>query len=106
MPPMGKELQRPIDTPESIAVKEVENYIEKVERSTETSLKDNQGSQPGAGVSDLTLTNKPLSSPPVDPNIKKIVLPLTEKDIVSGFKGNVVEGIRWLSEWCVMMLKK
>jgi hypothetical protein len=107
MPPMGKELQRPPETPESIAIREVENYIEKVEKSTENSVSDNQNTQQGGvtpNVSDLV--NRPISVPKIDPNLKKIVLPLTEKDIVAGFKSNVFEGIRWLSEWCVMMIRK
>jgi hypothetical protein len=104
---MGKELQRPPETPESIAIREVENYIEKVEKSTENSVSDNQNTQQGGvtpNVSDLV--NRPISVPKIDPNLKKIVLPLTEKDIVAGFKSNVFEGIRWLSEWCVMMIRK
>lgn len=107
MPPIGKELGRAIDTPESLAVREVESYIEKVEKSTESTIKDNQNNQVGnATVVDQVQGNKTLTPLVTDPNLKKIVLPLTEGDIVQGFKGNVFQGIRWLSEWCVMMIKK
>lgn len=106
MPPIGKELQSPIESPESVATREVENYIEKVEKSTETTLKDNQNTKQVASVSDVMQASRPSAVPTVDPNVKKIVLPLTEKDIVSGFKSSVFDGIRWLSEWCVMMIKK
>ncbi len=108
MPPIGKELERPIDSPEAVAVREVESYIEKVEKSTERSIQDSQGSQDhtdDTGVSAVA-NSAPKNNPVSDIPVKQIVLPLNEPGVILGLKANVYSGIRWLSEWCVMMIKK
>ncbi len=108
MPPIGKELERPIDTPEAIAIREVENYIEKVETSTEKSVSDNKNSQSdlsgGSNDQVVAVAQKPITTNL--PAAKPIVLPLNESGVVLGLKENIFSGVRWLSEWCVMMIKK
>jgi hypothetical protein len=107
MPSMGKEIERRIDSPEAVAVREVENYIEKVEKSTETSGQDNQnnGSKPGAA--DVATKNlNQQASTFLAPVPKKIVLPLNEGNLTTGLRADSQSGIRWLAEWCVMIIKK
>lgn len=107
MPPIGKELERLVESPEATAVREVESYIEKIEKQTEKTIQDKQGNQ--TVVSDLSTRGQSddvKKSAVAVADVKKIVLPLSETDIMTGFKSGVFEGLRWLSEWCVMMIKK
>lgn len=106
---MGKEIERPLNTPEAVAVQEVESYIEKVEKSTENSAQDSSANKQNANPStdDVGIKTPPSGSLPVDHVAKKkIVLPLTEQTINDGLKDDVASGFKWLSEWCVMMIKK
>lgn len=108
MPAVGKEIEHPI-TPE-ISPQPVEqaSFVEKVEKQVET--------------------QQPASTQPVQPIVKKevstedmgkivsaqfavqtkpnIVLPESQEEVVEGLKHKVWESARWLSEWCVMMIKK
>lgn len=105
----GKEIERQIVTSETTATKEVENYIERVERGTERTGQDSQTTQskPKYGGDDLNQQSDSGTMLPVSPvAVKKIVLPLTEEGISRGLKGSFVEGLRWLAEWCVMIIKK
>ncbi len=107
MPAMGKEIQRQL-TPDEIALREIQGYIDKVERQVET--QQPQTSRP-ASTQDVS---QPIPSQPVQdiaslaPPItkQKIVLPLDQRDVEGGLKKGVIEGVRWLAEWCVMMIKK
>lgn len=109
MPSMGKEIERRIDSPEATAIREVEGYIEKIEKGTEISQQDTQNSQnnPKFSASDLgKLSNNNQTQSSGSGSQKSIVLPLTEEKIVDGLKDSVFSGLKWLSEWCVMMIKK
>ncbi len=72
--------------------KEVEPYIEKIEKEVYLSkpINDDYG--------------QPLISPPVSqkPNI---VLPLTKSKYEFGLTQKVSESIRWLSAWCKRLVK-
>jgi hypothetical protein len=107
MPVLGKEVEHQL-TPDQIANREVEGYIEQVERHAETQ-------QPKVQTQNQT----PVQSKPVPSDMgktvtgqfsnlakPKIVLPLDQNEVETGLKRNVFEGVRWLSEWCVMMIKK
>lgn len=106
---MGKEIERQLVSAETAAVKEVENYIEKVERGTERTGQDSQTTQsnPKYSGDDVNQQSDPGTALPVSSvAVKKIVLPLSEDGISKGLKGNLFEGFRWLAEWCVMIIKK
>ncbi|KKS94518.1 MAG: hypothetical protein UV68_C0009G0002 [Candidatus Collierbacteria bacterium GW2011_GWC2_43_12] len=107
MPILGKEAERQL-TPDEIALQEIQGYIDRVERQAETQ-------QPQAIRPQQTqMTSQSLQGPSVQVaggvvpvSIKsKITLPLDQREIESGLKKNVLEGLRWLSEWCIMMIKK
>ncbi len=72
--------------------KEVEGYLEKVE-------KEQFLNQP---INDAY--GQPLISPPV-PQEPKIVLPLDQNQYVLGAKQKVTESIRWLVTWCGRIIK-
>ena len=108
MPAVGKEIERPL-TPEVVTQPvEQTGYMEKVERQVETQQPTNtQPQQPQ------------VQKPVVVPDMGKIVsaqfavqtkpnitLPMDQKEIADGLHHRVWEGVRWASEWCVMMIKK
>lgn len=107
MPALGKEIERQL-TPDEIASREIEGYLDKVEHQTETQLPQAsppQNSQVGPPGPSATGAPPPAGQTSmVSP--AKIVLPLNQPDIEFGLRKGVIEGLRWLSEWCVMMIKK
>lgn len=72
--------------------KEVEDYIEKVEKEAELSkpITDNYG--------------QPLISAP-SPQQPQIVLPMTQNQYLFGLKQKITESVRWLAVWCGRLLK-
>jgi len=107
MPALGKEIERQL-TPDEIALREVQGYIDKVERQVEIQQpQDNtsQQVQPGTQVLQQA-TNPNIASVIPVPTKQKITLPLDQTGVDGGLKNQVFEGLRWLSEWCVMMIKK
>lgn len=99
---------RELGTIDEIALNEVESYIEKVEGSTERTASDsnnqvqvaqtqqaNQNIQ--ASGSSRTLDNR---------QVKKIVLPIDELVMREGLGSKPSTGVKWLAEWCLMMIKK
>ena len=108
MPPIGKELEHQPSL-DDVAVREVEGYIERVERQVEAPPKDSQTPvqppqpQQQNQVADM---GKIVAAQFGDGNKPNIVLPLNKTDIENGLKLNVYNGVRWLSEWCVYMIKK
>jgi hypothetical protein len=68
--------------------------LEKVEKATATlpqTITDDQ-------------TGQPLVQPAVPP-APKITLPLTRHQIAAGAKKKITEAFRWLSEWCLRVIK-
>lgn len=108
MPVLGKEVE-PRLSPDQIAVQEVQNYVEKIERQAETQQQaaQQQPQQDQTKInqiqSDMGKTVSGQFSATVKP---KIVLPIDQNTIQTGLKKDVSLGIKWLSEWCVMMIKK
>lgn len=103
---MGKEIERQL-TPDEIALKEIQGYIDRVETQTETQQPQQITQQPvQQPVQDLPVTSQ-TSVGAMSTEVKpKIQLPLDQAEVEGGLKKGVVEGIRWLAEWCVMMIKK
>jgi hypothetical protein len=107
MPALGKEIERGL-TPDEIALVEIQGYIDRAERQAETQQpqinKPQQVSSPSPNpqiINDsITVGTVPIKA------VQRINLPINQTEVESGLKRSVVEGIRWLSEWCVMMIKK
>ncbi len=107
MPALGKEIERQL-TSDELALREIQGYIDRVERQVETQQPQIVKPQQ-AQVNTSTLLGPSIKNMPgVAPiNTKqKITLPLDQVGVESGLKSDVIEGVRWLSEWCVMMIKK
>jgi len=104
MPALGKELERQY-TPDDLAMKEVDSYVERIEKQTERHNPDDTKSQ--QSLQPVVAAQKPASQSVgvivVKPNI---VLPLQEQEISLGLRSGVVSGVKWLAEWCIMMIKK
>ena len=108
MPAVGKEIERPLN-PESINQPvETMSYVEKVEKQVETQQQANPVPQQPQATSSSNNDDmgKVVSSQFASVSRPNIVLPLDEKGVVDGLHHNVRESVRWLSEWCVMMIKK
>jgi len=105
MPNLGKETERQL-TPDEIALREIEGYLDKVEHQTETQkpqIAPIQMVQPPTSIQVGDLKTVP-QAPTIAPT--KILLPLDQSGVEGGLGASVVDGFRWLSEWCVMMIKK
>lgn len=105
---LGKEFEEK-PSAEEIASEEVEGYIEKIEKQAE------KPPQPTPIQPAPRTTPAPL--PVIDETGKvvmqssqgskpTIVLPLDEAGVRNGLHHKVIDGIRWLAEWCVFIIKK
>ena len=104
----GKE-QEPIQQSptEELAVKEVEGYIEQVEKQPEI---DNT---PLQSAPSQTPTPPPVTDQagqvvmhPSEPEVPPIHLPLAESQVTEGLHRPLVDAFRWLAEFCVYLIKK
>ena len=108
MPALGKETERQL-TPDEIALKEIQGYIDRAERQVET--QQPQLARPQQTVPSVPTTSQVsngMGAAGIQPlaTKKNITLPMNQVEVENGLKRNVMEGVRWLSEWCVMMIKK
>lgn len=108
MPPLGKELeQQPrID---DVAIREVEGYIDRIEKQVEVQQDNNQSLQ--QPIQNTTVVQQQDMGKVVAAQFSatdkpNITLPLDKAGVESGLKQNVYNSLRWLSEWCVFMIKK
>ena len=71
--------------------KEVQSWFEKLERTAPKQIDDD-------------VTGQPLLTPanPINP---KIVMPITRRKFVEGFKQTIEEASRWLSEFLFRIIK-
>jgi len=108
MPAVGKEIEHPL-IPEGITqpVEQV-SYVEKVEKQVETQQPANTQSQQTKPPTDNQVGDmgKIVSAQFAIQTKPNIVLPLDKQEVVDGLHKGVWESVRWLSEWCVMMIKK
>ena len=106
MPVTGKEIE-PKVSPDELAAKEVEGYIERIEKQAETKppTQGVTGAKPATGMGADDAARKAMA---VGPKTQKqqIVLPLDEDGVRRGLHHKVWEAIRWLAEWSVYMIKK
>ena len=105
MPVLGKETER-LYVPDEVATKEVENYVERVEKQTEQYVPDDPNKsnpQPNQLMQSGQVKTSGGMSGVQKPNI---VLPLDQNGVTFGLRAKVSLGVKWLAEWCVMMIKK
>ncbi len=107
MPALGKETERQL-TPDEIALREIQGYVDKVERQVETQQPQTNKPVQAPQMATTAVTPDPLVISNLAPvtTKQKITLPLDQSGIETGLKNDVLEGFRWLSEWCVLMIKK
>lgn len=105
----GLEQERQL-TPEEIAVKEIDTYLEKVEKKPE--IDEDVAGLVKPVVSGQVQLPKPISDDQGQvvlqavPDEPEIDLPLTESEVREGLHHQVVDAFRWLAEFCVMIIKK
>jgi|CXWL01.1.fsa_nt_gi hypothetical protein len=105
MPVTGKELEPKVNA-DDLAVKEVEGYIERIEKQAETKAPTipAPATQATAALSDAAAKQAVALAPKSAK--QTIVLPLDEEGVRKGLHHKVWEAIRWLAEWSVYMIKK
>lgn len=91
------------------ALKEVEGYVERVEKQMETKkpstpLQTSSVKTPPPQVQDdagnlvMQAAQKQTKA--------NIVLPMDEVAVKEGLHHKVLDAVRWLAEWCILMIKK
>lgn len=106
MSPAVREIERRLPTDiDTIAQQEVDNYIEHIEKKTETQDAQSQSNQQQTVADDQQNQAPAVSVRPIEEK-KNIVLPLQKEEISAGLHSNVASGLRWLAEWCLMMIRK
>lgn len=91
--------------PEDIAIKEVEGYIEAVEKQPELQQTPQLQPAPSQTPTPPAVTDA-AGQVVMQPAMPSINLPLSEPEVREGLHHPVVEAFRWLSEFCVYLIKK
>ena len=106
MPIPGKEIE-PHAGLDEVALREVEGYIERTEKQVETQkpVVQQTPSQTTGQVVQQDMGTV-VSAQFAGTTQPKIVLPLNQKEIEAGLHHRIIDGVKWLAEWCVMMIKK
>lgn len=90
-----KKRQGVVRTPEIKIPKEIDSWLEKIEKGEDLFLSkpvtDDQTGQ--------VLVTAPSAKKP------KIVLPLDKQELIQGLTQKVSEAVRWLAEWCLRLIK-
>ncbi|MBU1200478.1 hypothetical protein KJ953_02980 [Patescibacteria group bacterium] len=107
--PVMQEKEPRIPTTEEQALQEVDGYIERVEKQAETKkpagpLQPAKPSDDDLQVSD-DAGNVVMQAAQQKKEIK-IILPLGEEEVRNGLHHKIFDAVRWLAEWCVMIIKK
>ena len=108
MPVPGKEIEHPF-IPEGVPQPiEQGGYVERVERQAETKQPANPQPQPDEEKTDNRVGDmgKIVSAQFAVQTKQNIQLPYTEQEVVEGLHQKVWKGIRWASEYALMMIKK
>ena len=105
---LGKE-QEPVALSQE-AVQHISTEIEipeEVKRAGVTRLSETIELPPDVRKLGVTSANVPLTSPTASSTtIPKIVLPITDAEVVSGLHAKITSALRWLAQWCIKRLKK
>jgi len=92
------------------AAREVDGYIERIEKQAEQQNKNGGGLTPAPGATaspplvyddlgKIVMQSSQLSKP-------KIVLPLDENGVRRGLTAPLIDAFRWVAEWCVYVIRK
>ena len=108
MPAVGKEIERPVIPQVETQPVEKMGYVEKVEKQVETQQPASNQAQQVQAKTDTSASDmgKIVSAQFAIQTKPNITLPVNQQEVVEGLRKNVWESARWLSEWCVMMIKK
>lgn len=95
---------------EDHGVGDVQSYIEKIEKKSEV-VTDQAAVPSRISASQVSVPASGDMAAMVAQSIQQqgkpqIVLPMTEEELRNGLHYRVVDGVRWLAEWCQMMIKK
>lgn len=107
--PVTQEREPRAPTIEEQALQEVEGYIEQVEKQTETKKPSGplQPAKPiGASLQVSDDQGNVVMQAAQQQKKVKVVLPLDEEGVRDGLHHKVFDAVRWLAEWCVLMIKK
>lgn len=109
MNPANKERESPVLSVDELALKEVDGYIEKIEKKSETTA-DQSGLSPSPQQfsapsvrDDMGKTIMAAAKASSKPNI---VLPLDEEEIRQGLHHKMIDAVRWMAEWSIYIIKK
>lgn len=90
LPSQGIELEKSPEVPP-----EVESWVQEVGQKVQQAPKEVKVVQFQGGP-----------TPSATPQEEVVVLPVTETVLKKGLQASVADSIRWLSEWCLKMIKK
>ena len=106
---IGKERESLSGVP-SEAIQSISTEIEipeEVERVGVTKVSDTIEIPPD--IKKLGVTSTYVSSPTgsaVNSVLPKVVLPISDEEVVTGLHAQITSALRWLSVWCIKRLKK
>lgn len=102
-----KEAEKPLGQ-DNLASQEVDGYIERIEKQAENT--NVQSASTAKQVSDIKKEvvdmGKVVSSQFATKEKEKIILPIGEAKLKIDVKSSPKNGVRWLAEWCLFMMKK
>jgi hypothetical protein len=110
MPALSKEGLPVSGDAELFASQEVDGYIERIEKQAENKQSDSNATQPTANVSPSTTVTDDMGKIVMaqfqNQSNGPITIPFDEEGLKKGLAAKVAEGIRWLAEWSLYMIRK
>ena len=109
MNPANKERESPVLSVDEMALKEIDGYIEKIEKKTENPADQNglrQSPQQTTAPSVNDDMGKMIMAAAKATSRPKIVLPFDEEEIRQGLHHKMIDAIRWMAEWSIYIIKK
>lgn len=108
MNPAAKEREQTPGVIDQIALKEVDSYIERIEKQVENQQSPlqpapSQTPAPDPVVDDMGKTVMAQFAATSKP---KIVLPITEDQLREGLHHKLIDALRWLAEMAIYLIKK
>ncbi|MDO8452514.1 MAG: hypothetical protein Q7S79_02060 [bacterium] len=81
----------PLENEVQADLSKLEGYLEQIEQQKGSAVTDDAG--------------KPALTPTGDDKVT-ITLPLTEDQVRDGLHHKIIDSVRWLAEWCILVIKK
>ena len=101
---LEREISRQL-TPEEIAEQQIEGYLERVEKQVEIDKDIASMVQTPPQMPQIIADDQGQVVAQAIPE-DAIDLPLTQNQVEEGLHHPVVDAVRWLAEFCVMIIKK